>query len=283
MQRVDSAAASGLARPADPCAAGHSAGARRRAPGLRREELATLAGLSVDYLSRLDQGRAANPSPGVVAALARSLGLSDEERRHLYLVAGQVPPGAGTIDSHITPGVQRMLDRLEEMPVVVYDAIWELVAWNPLAAALIGDLKALVRVATPPEPRLGPSFTMRLRGSPATRRRTSASSASWSPTSTPRAPPTRRTSGSPRWSPTCGSRSERFEALWAGRPVAVRTASRKTVEHPEVGPITVDCDVLVVRGVVTCGWSSTRPRQAPPDAEKLALLGVVGLQRMASA
>jgi transcriptional regulator with XRE-family HTH domain len=116
----------------DPGAAGLSAGARWRAPGLRREELAALTGLSVDYLSRLEQGRASNPSPQVLAALARALRLTDAERSHLYLVAGQAPPGPGAIDRHLTPGVQRMVDRLEEMAVVVYDAIWDLVAWNPL-------------------------------------------------------------------------------------------------------------------------------------------------------
>jgi transcriptional regulator with XRE-family HTH domain len=79
----------------DPAAAGLPAGPRRRAPGPRREELADLAGLSVDYLSRLEQGSASNPSPQVLAALARALRLTEEERRHLYLVAGQVSLGAG--------------------------------------------------------------------------------------------------------------------------------------------------------------------------------------------
>src|ERR1700761_9394711 len=108
----------------DPTEAGLSAGARRRAPGLRREELAGLAGVSVDYLSRLEQGRATNPSEPVLASLARALRLPEEERCHLYLVAGAAPPGTCNIDRHITPGVQRMLDRLEEMAGVVYDAPW---------------------------------------------------------------------------------------------------------------------------------------------------------------
>jgi transcriptional regulator with XRE-family HTH domain len=229
----------------DPGAAGLSAGARRRAPGLRREELASLAGLSVDYLSRLEQGRAANPSPGVLAALARSLRLSDEERRHLYLVAGQVPPGSGRVDSHVTPGVQRMLDRLEEMLVVVYDAIWELVAWNPLAAALIGDLEALsgrdrnlvwaqfhdAPSRFPRDPEENERFERELVAD------LHAAIATY--------PEDERLA-----SLVADLRvaSERFETLWAGRPVAVRTASHKTVEHPEIGPITVDCDILVVRG-----------------------------------
>lgn len=112
---------------------------QRRAAGLRREELASLAGLSVDYVTRLEQGRATNPSLQVLAALARSLYLSHEERDHLYLLAAQAPPRSGVIDAHITPGVQRLLARLEEYPVGVHDPAWNIVAWNPLWEALIGE------------------------------------------------------------------------------------------------------------------------------------------------
>src|SRR3954452_14520173 len=123
-----------------PADVGLPAGGRRRAPGLRREELAQLAGLSVDYLARLEQGRASHPSPSVLGALARALRLTREERAHLFRVAGHAEPGAGQIDRHITPGVQRILDRLADVPVMVVDAGWEVVALNPLAAALVGDL-----------------------------------------------------------------------------------------------------------------------------------------------
>jgi transcriptional regulator with XRE-family HTH domain len=125
----------------DPAELGLPAG-RRRAPGLRREEVARLAGVSVDYLSRLEQGRAANPSPSVLAALARTLRLTHEERAHLFRVAGHVETEARRIDRHITPGVQRILDRLADVPVMVVDAAWEIVALNPLATALLGDLSA---------------------------------------------------------------------------------------------------------------------------------------------
>src|SRR5262249_21311821 len=104
------------------------AGARRRAPGLRREEVAARAGLSVDYLARLEQGRADNPSPSVLAPLARALELSEAERDHLYRVAGSAPPRHGTIDRRITAGVQRMLDGLADTPVVVADAAWTIIA-----------------------------------------------------------------------------------------------------------------------------------------------------------
>src|SRR5689334_12734189 len=98
----------------DPAELGLPAG-RRRAPGLRREEVARLAGVSVDYLSRLEQGRAHNPSASVLGALARTLRLTHDERAHLFRVAGHAEPQAGRIDRHITPGVQRILDRLADV------------------------------------------------------------------------------------------------------------------------------------------------------------------------
>src|SRR5215470_8862537 len=89
-------------------------GGRRRSPGLRREELASLAGISVDYLVRLEQGRATNPSPQVLAALSRALRLTIEERDHLYTIAGQAAPRRTRIPSHVPPTVQRLVDRLAD-------------------------------------------------------------------------------------------------------------------------------------------------------------------------
>jgi transcriptional regulator with XRE-family HTH domain len=261
----------------DPGAAGLSSGPRRRAPGLRREELAGLAGLSVDYLSRLEQGRAANPSPQVLAALARALRLTDEERRHLYLVAGQAPPGAGQIDRHITPGVQRMLDRLDEMAVVVYDAIWEVVAWNPLGAALVGDLEALSGRERNLVWRQFHGGVSRFRRSDEYNARFEADLVADLHAAVADYPEDERLAGLVA---DLRADSERFEELWARRPVATRTASRKTIDHPEVGPITLDCDVLSVQGNrLRLVVYSAAPGTA--DAEALALLGVVGLQRMA--
>jgi transcriptional regulator with XRE-family HTH domain len=109
-----------------PEAAGLPAGGRRRAAGLRREELAQLAGVSVDYVTRLEQGRASHPAAQVVEALARALRLAGTERAHLFRLAGLAPPGPDTVPAHITPGVQRLLDRMTGTPVAVYDASWTL-------------------------------------------------------------------------------------------------------------------------------------------------------------
>jgi transcriptional regulator with XRE-family HTH domain len=133
--RSDGAA---LARPRPAASVGVSVDARRRATGLRREELAGLAGISVDYLTRLEQGRATSPSAQVVEALARALRVSDAERDLLFRLAGHATPGLGIVSSRITPSVQRLLDRLADTPVAVFDATWNLVVANSPYDALMG-------------------------------------------------------------------------------------------------------------------------------------------------
>nr|WP_198955718.1 helix-turn-helix transcriptional regulator [Frankia sp. CcI49] len=91
---------------------------RRRAAGLRREELAGLAGISTDYLTRLEQGRATTPSVQVVEGLARALRLNSPERDLLHRLAGRVAPGLDVVPSRVSPSVQRLLDRLANTPVV---------------------------------------------------------------------------------------------------------------------------------------------------------------------
>jgi transcriptional regulator with XRE-family HTH domain len=122
-----------------PTAVGVPVGRRRRASGLRREELAALAGISVDYLTRLEQGRATSPSVQVVEALARALRISDAERDLLFRLAGHAAPGLDLVSSRITASVQRLLDRLANTPVAVYDATWTLLVANAPYDALMGQ------------------------------------------------------------------------------------------------------------------------------------------------
>lgn len=84
-------------------------------------------------------GRARHPSAQVAEALARALRLGDTERDHLFHLASLADPRAGLVPTCITPGVQRLLDRFGDAPVSVLDAVWNLLAWNPLWAALMGD------------------------------------------------------------------------------------------------------------------------------------------------
>lgn len=124
-----------------PAAVGLPNGNRRRTPGLRRAELATIAGISVDYLTRLEQGRDRSPSTQVLAALADTLGLSHDERIHLHRLAKTT--GGGACDGSaraqtVRPTVQALLDRLEPAPALVANRPGDLLAWTAGFARLAG-------------------------------------------------------------------------------------------------------------------------------------------------
>lgn len=258
-----------------PADVGLPSGGRRRAPGLRREELAQLAGLSVDYLARLEQGRATHPSPSVLAPLARALRLTDQERGHLYRVAGQAEPLAGTINRHVTPSVQRVIDRLGDVPVMVIDAAYELVAANALAVALVGEE---LLTGTPRERNIA---WKQLTDAPTRFVRNAEEAACTDPEVVadlrdalgryPEDAVLRELIADLR------EASPRFVELWDRAPVARRTSSRKSIDHPEVGRITIDCDILQVRGNDLRLIVYTAP-PGSPDAQALALLGAIGTQ-----
>lgn len=260
-----------------PADAGLPAGPSRRTRGLRREELAMLASISVDYLVRLEQGRATSPSTQVLAALSRALRLTTQERDHLYAIAGQAPPRRTAMTSHVPPSVQRLADRLGDLPVAVYDPAWTIITWNAAWAGLMGDPSALAgrdrnllwRTFT------GQSSRVRKSGDDADEFETSAVA------------DLRRAFGS--YPDDTGLRqlvddlqqaSPRFARLWASRVISASGGSNsKTIVHPAVGPITLDCDVLTVAGsdlrivVYTADPSS-------PDADRLRLTLVIGLQEL---
>ncbi|MFC0526556.1 helix-turn-helix transcriptional regulator [Phytohabitans kaempferiae] len=123
-------------RPAD---VGLPAGPRRRTPGLRREEVARLAGISVDYYARLEQARGPRPSRQVLSALARALRLYEGERAHLYHLVGELPTPPSAPSADVPAGVLHLLARLDDTPAYVIDAKYEILAWNAMAAALLGD------------------------------------------------------------------------------------------------------------------------------------------------
>lgn len=257
-----------------PEAVGLPAGGHRRAAGLRREELALLAGISVDYITRLEQGRAANPSGQVVEALARALRVSPAERDHLFHVAGLVPPGRGTVPTYITPNVQRMLDRLDGTPVAVADAAWTLLLANPLYTALMGDYQGNDRNAVW---RTFVGSGSRARYTPEDRQALETVQVAELRETAHRYP---ADPGLQRLVADLRAHSDRFARLWdAGAVGPADPPSRKTVEHPEVGAITVDCDVLTVSGsnlrvVIYTAEPGT------PDAERLDLLAVLGTQSL---
>jgi transcriptional regulator with XRE-family HTH domain len=229
-----------------PSAAALPVGPARRAAGLRREELAELAGVSVDYVVRLEQGRATTPSAQVVASLARALQLSMAERDHLYRLAHLVPPADETISGHIPPGIHRVLTRLGDFAVAVFAADWQLISWNRSWAALLGDPSS-----TPPRlrnfarDRFPVGAPARLTPWPVTeldRDATDAAVVSDLRRATGRFPDDARLAELIR---VLSAGNQRFADLWAMGTVAAHRADHKTIEHPAVGPVTVDCDVLI--------------------------------------
>jgi transcriptional regulator with XRE-family HTH domain len=98
--------------------------AHRRARGLRRQELARLAGVSPDYLVQLEQGRAGAPSVQVLTALARALRLTEAEREHLFRLAGHLVPDDKRIAGTLPPSVRRLVEQLPANPAAVYDMRW---------------------------------------------------------------------------------------------------------------------------------------------------------------
>ncbi|GAB3969727.1 helix-turn-helix transcriptional regulator [Actinoallomurus acanthiterrae] len=229
-----------------PSAVALPVGRARRAAGLRREELAELAGVSVDYIVRLEQGRATTPSASVVASLARALQLSTAERDHLYRLAHLAPPADGAISDHIPPGVQRVLARLGDVAVAVFAADWQLIWWNGGWAALLGDPSS-----SPPRLRNFARDRFPVGGGPARlalwpvrerdRDAIDAAVVADLRRATGRFPHDTRLAELIR---VLSAGNQRFAELWATGTVAAHREDHKTIEHPSVGPVTVDCDVL---------------------------------------
>jgi transcriptional regulator with XRE-family HTH domain len=118
-----------------PAEAGLSTGPRRRTPGLRRAELATLAGVSVEYVTRLEQGRDRHPSPQVLSALADILRLTTAERVHLHRLTKSADGGfrcrsGAALVRAVRPNVRALIDRLEPTPAVLLNRLSEILAWT---------------------------------------------------------------------------------------------------------------------------------------------------------
>ena len=126
-------------------------GARRHTPGLRREEVAALSHMSTDYYARLEQERGPQPSEQMLASIAQGLHLSHQERDHLFHLAGHTPPARGGSAAHISPGMLRVLDRLEDTPAEIVSELGETLRQTALGVALTGDTASL----TGPEKSLG--------------------------------------------------------------------------------------------------------------------------------
>jgi transcriptional regulator with XRE-family HTH domain len=252
-------------------------GPRRRVPGLRRDEVATLAGASVDYYTELERGRGAQPSAQMLAALARALRLDSDERDHLFRLAGRPVPAPEGALTHLQPAMLDLLGRLTETPAQIITDLHETLVQNRLAIALLGR-----------QPVGGQgfeaSFAYRWFTDPAAREIYPAEdhahqSASF--VADLRAAVGRR--GKDRHSAEMVSRLRRrsteFAALWDTGDVAVRRRDSKRIVHPEVGVLELSClSLLSEDGRQRLLWFVPQPGTAA--VEKLQLISVIGTQRM---
>ncbi len=220
-------------RPAD---AGLPAGLRRRTPGLRREEVAELASMSVDYYVRLEQARGPRPSPRILESLAGALRLVPAERTHLFRLAGVTPEPPTGPPRQVRPYVAGLLRRMPETAVIVTSASYDVIAWNPLAGALLGDLRRQPNLArrrflfrdevlTTRHEEFGEIAVARLRAA------------------ADRYP---HDQGLAALLAELSAGSAEFNDIWASNPVRAPGHRTKTMSHPELGPLRVNCDILVV-------------------------------------
>lgn len=212
---------------------------RRRTPGLRRQEVAQLAGMSIDYYIRLEQGRGPNPSRQVLSALARALMLSGDERDYLFRMAGEAPPQPVRPSREITPGTRHLLDGMPNTPAYVVDAAYNILAWNKLATHFIGNLaghadRNMIRWTfrrSPTDVVWTDEHFLRF-----TRSTIADLRASYA-----------RYPSDPEIESVVSEMlalSPHFAQMWASYEVEARGPMLKRVDHPDAGPLEFECQVL---------------------------------------
>jgi transcriptional regulator with XRE-family HTH domain len=247
-------------------------GPRRRTPGLRREEVAGLTGMSTDYYTRLEQQRGPQPSEQMLAALSRALRLTVDERDHLYRLAGHGVPRRTPLDSHVAPALLRVLDRLDDCPALIINSLGETLVANRLAISIFGDRSRsagwarsdVYRWFTDPaarsvypeadHDRQGRSLVASLRaayGMVGERSRAG------------------------ELVRVLLAESPEFRTLWERHEVSVRFQDHKTLIHPEVGEIDVDCQALFTEDQSQALLVLT-PTPGSEAEEKVRLLAVLG-------
>jgi transcriptional regulator with XRE-family HTH domain len=256
---------------------GLHARAHRRTPGLRREDVAELAHMSTDFYARLEQRRGSRPSEQTIAALARALRLTQDERDHLFSLSGHTPPPRAFRTDHASPGLLRVLDRLDTPAQIISDLSVSL-SQNQLAEALVGvqtrysglQRSLVYRWFTDPEQRaIHPEADHELHS------RVHVASL-------------RVVHGRDAEDPEAQelvdhllAESDEFAALWQRHEVVSRANTLKRFVHPLVGTLTLDCQVLTSENLTEKLVVFTAS-PGSEDAERLALLAVVGTQAFAS-
>jgi transcriptional regulator with XRE-family HTH domain len=212
---------------------------QRRTPGLRRQEVAQLAGMSVDYYIRLEQGRGPTPSPQILSALARALLLNGDERDYMFRIAGQAVPDRIHPLREVSAGIRNLIDSMPATPAYVVDAAYNILAWNKLATHFIGDLsqrqdRNMIRwtFARPADDVLWSNeATVRF-----TRKTVADLRANYA-----------RYPGDPEIESLVTEMlalSPRFAQMWQEHEVEERAPMLKQVDHPDFGPLEFECQVL---------------------------------------
>ena len=258
---------------------GLPAGARRRAPGLRREEVAALAVMSTDYYTRLEQQRGPQPSEQMLASLARALRLTNGERDYLFQVAGRSAPTSVGPVTHVAPALLRVLDRLYDTPALILSSLGETLVQNRMAEALFGDKSGYTGLArsdiyrwfTDPDERRRYPEDDRDRQSRALVANLRAAYGAMGAGS--RAGELVR---------VLQKASPEFAGLWERHEVAKRFEDHKILIHPELGPIELDCQVLFTEDQSQALLVLTAPPRSE-GFEKLQLLAVLGNERFSHA
>ncbi|QUX26989.1 helix-turn-helix domain-containing protein [Nocardiopsis akebiae] len=232
-------------RPADAGLPETAGGRARRTPGLRREEVADLAGVSVNYYERLEQARSPRPSPQVIDAIGRALKLSEAERAHLSRLAGHAPPARPGPAEQVPAGVLALLERLGPVAAYVCDARHDVLAWNGLASALIADFAALA-----PAERNVLRLSMRLGGTVCSAPPEAAGGFEAQAAAQTREALARRPHDSAlrRLVGEFAEHDPGFAAQWRRHDVRPRATLRKRVHHGGLGVLDLDCQTLAVPG-----------------------------------
>lgn len=254
-------------------------GVRRRAPGLRREEVASLAAMSTDYYTRIEQQRGPQPSEQMLASLARALRLTNGERDYLFGLAGRNAPTSVSTAAHVAPALLRVLDRLDDTPALVLSNLGETLVQNRLATALFGDRSRHTGLARSEIYRWFTDPGERLRYPEDDRARQSRAQVASLRVAYGAMGPQSRAGELLR---ALQKASAEFAELWEQHEVGKRFADHKILIHPELGPIEVDCQVLFTEDQSQALLVLTAPRGSE-GYEKIQLLGVLGQQTFAEA
>jgi len=250
-------------------------GPRRRAPGLRREEVAELCAMSADYFARLERGDGPQPSQSMLAAIARGLRLTPDERDHLFLLTGYRTVRRDLQVQHVSPGLMRVMDGLRDMPAQVMGPLGETLLQTPSAVALLGTQTGYTGRARSAAFRWFTDPAARARYHPDDHDTTSRANVAQL-----RAALTRDGPGSPAADLVEFLRetNNEFARLWDRHEVGLRSSDTKRFVHPEIGRLDLYCQLLLEpdQGQALLIFTATPGTE---DQQKLALLKVLGVEK----